>query len=401
MKKIIMAALMACSVSAHAQLLTAGKMEYVKDHAGVTIQRNPTTISFSINSVVGQNTCELEGNAVMTGKDRYYYLPGNDDKQCEALFVFDGDKKLQVSTTNCDSACGLNAAGSMDGDYYFQPQGAITEQPQPEPEDPDAYACHGSGTKNTLLGIFFDDIAKEFGDDVAHDLADRISPEFDLIMIAENDYDTGAVYCTAKLTVDLSNLNMKEVVGNAAMEDINERVYRASGQHYESIAAGVAKPTSGDPDHPVWDKIRYKIQRTSDGSQYVVSLDNGHGFVKWFRMLVKLGALSPVTAEQPVKEESKPTPTPAPVAEVIKPSFDCAKASSVNEKLICGDAELAGMDVDLAATYKQAKASASDPVAFKQKTVDAWKWREANCHDKACLVKWYADRRASLASGGG
>lgn len=81
----------------------------------------------------------------------------------------------------------------------------------------------------------------------------------------------------------------------------------------------------------------------------------------------------------------------------VKPSFDCAKASSINEKLICSDAELAALDNELDAVYKQAKAKVADPAAFKQITVDAWRMREAQCQDKACLVRWYTERENALS----
>jgi hypothetical protein len=77
-------------------------------------------------------------------------------------------------------------------------------------------------------------------------------------------------------------------------------------------------------------------------------------------------------------------------------SFDCKKAKSQSEILICNDAVLSKLDVELAEIYRQAKSQAIDAQAFKTQTVDAWKWREANCHDKECLVKWYADRKDAL-----
>ena len=68
---------------------------------------------------------------------------------------------------------------------------------------------------------------------------------------------------------------------------------------------------------------------------------------------------------------SRPSPTPAgtgsandttPVESAkpgapatVPPSFDCAKAVSEAEKLVCGDAELAALDRQLAARYGEAK----------------------------------------------
>lgn len=77
-------------------------------------------------------------------------------------------------------------------------------------------------------------------------------------------------------------------------------------------------------------------------------------------------------------------------------SFDCSKAHSSAEKTICGDAELAGDDLALAAVYERAKAAATDPVAFKERTRQEWNYREQNCHDRDCLLRWYADQKVTL-----
>ena len=42
-------------------------------------------------------------------------------------------------------------------------------------------------------------------------------------------------------------------------------------------------------------------------------------------------------------------------------SFDCQKAKSVNERLICEDAELSKLDDELAFAYKEALRKSSNP----------------------------------------
>ena len=79
-----------------------------------------------------------------------------------------------------------------------------------------------------------------------------------------------------------------------------------------------------------------------------------------------------------------------------RPSFDCAKARSRPERLICSDAELARLDRDTGRLHARAKAAARDPAAFKRQNDREWKQREADCRDKACLLAWYANRRAQL-----
>jgi uncharacterized protein len=80
-----------------------------------------------------------------------------------------------------------------------------------------------------------------------------------------------------------------------------------------------------------------------------------------------------------------------------KTSFDCAKASSDAEHLICNDPELARDDEQLARVFAQAKAIAPDQAAFKQRTREAWNYREHNCHDRDCLIRWYADQEETLS----
>jgi hypothetical protein len=77
-------------------------------------------------------------------------------------------------------------------------------------------------------------------------------------------------------------------------------------------------------------------------------------------------------------------------------SFDCTKARSDAEHLICSDPELAADDVELAGIYVKAKAAAIDQAAFKEHTRQQWNYREQNCRDRDCLVRWYADQKTAL-----
>lgn len=113
---------------------------------------------------------------------------------------------------------------------------------------------------------------------------------------------------------------------------------------------------------------------------------------------------APVPAEALAVPETLEPPVPAPTASaltqeetvVVSPSFDCTKAQSVPEHLICNDAELANLDVQLYAVYKQAKQASNNADWFKQTSRTAHKWREANCRDKACLLAWYSERKTVL-----
>ncbi len=91
------------------------------------------------------------------------------------------------------------------------------------------------------------------------------------------------------------------------------------------------------------------------------------------------------------------TQVTAPSAPSQQTSFDCTKARSDAEHIICSDAELAAADVQLAAIYAKAKAAATDPTAFKERTRAQWNYRERQCHDRECVARWYADQKVVLS----
>ncbi|MBR8458433.1 DUF4236 domain-containing protein [Burkholderia dolosa] len=88
--------------------------------------------------------------------------------------------------------------------------------------------------------------------------------------------------------------------------------------------------------------------------------------------------------------------TTAAVSPTYPTSFDCSRARSDAEHLICSDATLAAADVELAAAYTKAKAAVTDQVAFRERTRAQWNYREKTCHEKECLLRWYADQKNAL-----
>jgi uncharacterized protein len=78
-------------------------------------------------------------------------------------------------------------------------------------------------------------------------------------------------------------------------------------------------------------------------------------------------------------------------------SFDCAKAASVTEKLICGDERLSKLDEQLASSYSQILKASSDKDTFK-KTQFEWLKQQRACKDAVCLTQVYKDRITHLAN---
>ncbi|WFQ80514.1 MULTISPECIES: lysozyme inhibitor LprI family protein [Xenorhabdus] len=70
-------------------------------------------------------------------------------------------------------------------------------------------------------------------------------------------------------------------------------------------------------------------------------------------------------------------------------SFDCTKATSKAEKLICSTPALSQADDTLYVDYLQAKVVTGNSNDFKKLVKQNWKLREKNCETEECLLGWY------------
>lgn len=78
-------------------------------------------------------------------------------------------------------------------------------------------------------------------------------------------------------------------------------------------------------------------------------------------------------------------------------SFDCAKAGTVQEKLICADRTLSSLDEKLAQSYQSAASESPKPEEIK-KLQQQWLRNIRNkCTSKPCLVESYEKRIDELA----
>ena len=89
---------------------------YSKKNAVAELKQQGKAVEFSINSSAGQNICELQGVATMIDENRAAFSPSDKADKCVAVLNFTGGQ-LKVTTKDCDSYCGLNASGSIDGQY--------------------------------------------------------------------------------------------------------------------------------------------------------------------------------------------------------------------------------------------------------------------------------------------
>jgi uncharacterized protein len=103
----------------------------------------------------------------------------------------------------------------------------------------------------------------------------------------------------------------------------------------------------------------------------------------------------PPKVESPAAVPVPATTTPATRVHT-QPSFDCSRARSAPEKIVCADEDLARQDRELGRLHARAEAAASDRAAFRRQNDAEWRRREDNCRDRECVQRWYAERRAQL-----
>lgn len=102
-------------------------------------------------------------------------------------------------------------------------------------------------------------------------------------------------------------------------------------------------------------------------------------------------------AAEPVAVVALAVPAPVESAR-IEASFDCGKAASSIEKLICSSPGTAAADKRLAAAYSAARAKASDANALKADQ-NGWMKAERNaCSDAGCLLRVTEERIQKLSA---
>lgn len=77
-------------------------------------------------------------------------------------------------------------------------------------------------------------------------------------------------------------------------------------------------------------------------------------------------------------------------------SFDCAKAVSATEKMICNDPAISKLDEQLASSYKLALESAKDKDALKTQQKNWLKQKRNVCANQACIKNVYEARNKEI-----
>lgn len=81
-------------------------------------------------------------------------------------------------------------------------------------------------------------------------------------------------------------------------------------------------------------------------------------------------------------------------------SFDCAKAATPMERLICSNDSVSQLDEDLGQAYKEALVKYADKKDMLVRQQRNWiKWIRSQCTDPSCLVTLYEARIGEIADG--
>lgn len=149
------------------------------------------------------------------------------------------------------------------------------------------------------------------------------------------------------------------------------RLYKEFGSHPNSTQDSVQQM---DYDHQNWSGM-LEASCQDYRCMYIALVNRNNALTS------RLKALGPVQAAAPVPQPSH-----------NGPSFNCAKASTKVEHLICNNATVSGLDVDLSESYKEALAMTTDNNWMKEEQVEWVKTSRNVCSDEACLIKAYEQR---------
>lgn len=107
-------------------------------------------------------------------------------------------------------------------------------------------------------------------------------------------------------------------------------------------------------------------------------------------------ASSEVSTKPSVEAPSEPAAgpvvaTPAP-SETFAPSFNCAKASKVPERIICSNPQLSSLDGQLMQSYRNALSRTTDKKALKASSREWIKSQRDACGTADCMISAYQER---------
>lgn len=80
----------------------------------------------------------------------------------------------------------------------------------------------------------------------------------------------------------------------------------------------------------------------------------------------------------------------------FSPSFDCEKANTDSERLICSDRDLSKLDVELNQKYQILRSSNINKSNLRAEQIEWIKTKRNSCSDKTCMAQSYRERISQL-----
>jgi hypothetical protein len=247
--------------------------------------------------------------------------------------------------------------------------------------------CASKATYNLIKRELFRRAAQLRGsDDAAFDrLSNYAVVRMDNPVMENEDSSTGAVHCSASLSLDLPP-------GVAVV--------------------GGRRTLTSDVD--------YSVQQAADGSGPVVLLQNADPIITPLATLARVaeaapvnpgptlneaapapaGPAAPAAPTPPTTTPSVPGPAPAqpPKPQAAgRPSFNCANARSRGEITVCADPGLSALDRQMAAQLGRAMAAASpEQQATLQRTHTRFLGYRDRCPNNSCVGDAYVGRMREI-----
>ena len=253
---------------------------------------------------------------------------------------------------------------------------SVAEGARPAPEK----LCASKATYDLIKRELFRRAAQLRGSDQA--AYDQIAASAVIRMenpvMESQDNSTGAVHCSASLSLDLP----------------------------PGIAVVGGRRT-------VTSDIDYSVQQAADGSGPVVLLQNADSLITSLATLSRVGE-SPQLSPQRTAPESNAVPPEEPEVNVAqsessnkevgprtsfvgRPSFDCGRARRKSEVTVCSDSGLSALDVNMATEYRRALSSASpDERGLLQSTRDRFLAYRDRCPNRQCIADAYVGRMREI-----
>lgn len=279
-------------------------------------------------------------------------------------------------------------------------------------------SCSSEVAKKTIREMFVDAVevsAREENKSNANDpsalrfdlakiraIADGIGFGLEDVITTKKDPNSTKKFCEAQLTLTIPSAVLDDA--NALRKEVEMATIQNAAED-AGFRVDLGKFKS---------KISYSVQPTDSGDKIYTEVEGVDKFTDLMSATVKFAALkalrvsnlgtSTQKAQEKIQQESAQVGGAPSLAAAghVQPSFDCTKASTLIESLICSDSQLAELDLELSSSYKSVIAlyagNGIDSSTLKDEQ-KKWLREQRNvCSDRTCLKNAYTARLEELSA---